>query len=401
MAAGIVVIAALVGGVLMIRSANHPSSQSASARTSVAAGDALAATNQFDAAAGDYRKAIEADGHDLVARRRLILVLRRQLTQEAFPPGNQMIDIALRRDYANMSPVDDDELNAVLKQIYDLEALDPAAKQDPEVLLDQALILKTNGARAKEAIPLLQQARNAAPNDPEILAELGLLQAVLVQNTPAARDQALDLIRQAIKIKPEVARYSFYLGRALSEAYLCPYAGLDYTGTGDAEGCADAIRAFRKAAEEATGQESWLRHRAQDGVLDIFHRYARKERDIRTPKLAMPLAERLDQLRFVVPAGAALAGNGDTDNPMLWQAILLDATDRPADGDAIMRALLKSDFESSPPAGPAEYWQNPAYVRQHPDYFDVFARILTDDKADPDMLAKIQALAKSAKGPPG
>jgi len=102
-----------------------------------------------------------------------------------------------------------------------------------------------------------------------------------------------------------------------------------------------------------------------------------------------------------VPDGVLLARNGDADNPVLWEAILLDATDRPAEGDAIIRSLLKRDFESSPPSGPADYWENPTFVREHPEYFSAFAKILTDDKADPNMLAKVQALMQGAKAPPG
>jgi hypothetical protein len=47
-------------------------------------------------------------------------------------------------------------------------------------------------------------------------------------------------------------------------AFQYELATLNYTGGGDAEACAEAIRAFRQAAELSTAHDGWLRHRAQD-----------------------------------------------------------------------------------------------------------------------------------------
>ncbi len=280
----------------------------------------LAANGQYDAAIKRYRQAIAADPRDLQARRQLIAVEVRALSAEAFH-GDPALDAGLRPDYIQMAPVSDDEINAALLDIFDLQSRDATAKTDPALLLQQALILKTNGSRVKQAIPLLQQAHELAPADTRIMAELGLLQAVL-PGQPATLEEGLALLRRAIAAHPKTARYHLYLGRALNAAYRCDEAGQDSKIEGEAQGCADAIRAYMQAATLAAADEHSIRRGAEISAMDIFHRYARKEHDILTPDLAMSPAERLRDIRLLIAANASVGQNGSGDDPLAWEGAL-------------------------------------------------------------------------------
>ena len=244
------------------------------------AGDRLAAQREHVQAIKEYEKAIELDKDNVEAYRRIISTKRGKFLLEAFGPGSS-IDVALRSDYDRFKPVPDSEINEALTRLYQLQALNSSLKDDVGLLLDEALILKTGGERAREAIKVLEKAHKLSPMNPELLAELGLLRTVMTDEL-AQKIAGLELIRRAIKIQPNEARYHFYLARSLAEAYLCPYAGLEYSGSGDAEACAEAIREYHKATDLATAEDFWsrqIRVRAPQSSLDIFHRYARKEKE--------------------------------------------------------------------------------------------------------------------------
>jgi hypothetical protein len=102
------------------------------------------------------------------------------------------------------------------------------------------------------------------------------------------------------------------------------------------EGCAEAIREFHRAADLANGTDIWsrgIRIWANRQAMDIFHRYACKERSVLTGKLAMPLEERLKEIEYLIAAGGIFQ-QGREDNPGFWVPQLqyaigdVDAADR-------------------------------------------------------------------------
>ena len=170
------------------------------------AGDGLATQQRYDQAIKEYKKVIEIDKNNIEAHRRIVSAVLHQLTFKAFPPEDDTaVGFALRNDYDRFAYVSDSEIDAVLTLIYQLQALNPTLKDDIKLLVEEALILKTNGGRTKEAIKVLEKAHKLAPENPEVLSELGLLLAVLSPELPQ-RAEGIALIRRAIQNQPNEAR---------------------------------------------------------------------------------------------------------------------------------------------------------------------------------------------------
>jgi hypothetical protein len=101
-----------------------------------------------------------------------------QLTLQAFPPDYPGINIGLRSDYSRFAPVPASEINRALSHVYKLQAQDASLRNDAGLLLEEAMLLKTNGARIGEAASVLERAHRLAPGNTDISAEFGLLLAV-------------------------------------------------------------------------------------------------------------------------------------------------------------------------------------------------------------------------------
>jgi len=363
----------------------------------LAAGDRLAEQGQYDAANKELEKVLEIDKSNIDARRRLVRVAREQLTLEAFPPGNQALDIGLRHDYPTSYAhtyitVSDDEINAALTPLYELQALHPQLKDDVDLKLDEALILKTNGKRLGDAIKVLERAHELAPENPSVNAELGLMLAVPEGSQRKA--EGVTLIRRAVQNHPDEARYHFYLARALAEVYACPYAGLDNNDANGPQGCAEAIREYHRSAGLAMGEDTWspaIRVWAQRNAMDIFHRYAIKEGDILTPKLDMPPGERLKELEYLIPTGASTFQHGAEDDPNFWIPQLEYATANFDQADQHLRNLMQRDHDQW--LGPHEkYWEDADYLHHRSAYALLFVKVLKKTGRDPQALAKVQSI---------
>jgi len=370
------------------------------------AGDRLATQQRYDQAIKEYEKVFEVDKNNIKVHLRIISTVRRHLTFKAFPPGDPGNDFALRPDYDSalftnlFARVSDSEINAVLTRIYQLQALNPILQDDIELLLEEALILKTRGTRTKEAIKVLEKAHKLAPENPELLAELGLLLAVLSHKSPQRAGEGVTLIRRAIQNRPNEACYHFYLARSLATAYLCPHRGLEYSGADDAQACAEAIREYHRATDLATGDDIWsqrIRTRAQKSSMGIFHRYAMKEADILTPKLGMPLDERIKELEYLMSTGASRRSQmGLKDCPEFWLATLYHATGSIEKADHTIRKLLESDHDNWL-GKDKHYWEDKYYVDKRLLYFELFVKILEAYGNDPKTLAKVKSLMKQKR----
>lgn len=361
-------------------------------------GDDLATNQRYNQAIKEYEKAIEIDEKNIEVHRRIIRATRRQLTLKAFPAGDPAIDFALRKDYGMFAYVSNSEIDAVLARIYQVQAFNPTMKDDIELLLEEALILKTNGGRTKEAINVLKKAYKLAPENPKIISELGLLLAVLSHDS-SQRAEGITLIQHAIQYRPNEASYHFYLARSLAEAFRCPYAGLEYHGADDAQACAEAIRAYQRARNLSKGDDilsRQIRSRALVKSIDIFHRYARKEKDILTSKLSMPLDERIKELEYLISEGVPRYQTGLTDNPEFWLATLYHKAGRPEKAYPIIRNLLERDHDSWF-GKDKHYWEDEYYAGKRLPYFELLVKILESSGDDPKTLDRVKSLMKSTQ----
>tara|TARA_R110002073_G_scaffold318350_1_gene492462 strand:+ start:1311 stop:2984 length:1674 start_codon:yes stop_codon:yes gene_type:complete len=339
-------------------------------------GDRFVAQENYEQAISEYSQALEIEPNNIELHRKLITAKKQRLMVLAFSGAGTVLDIGLRLNYQGFAPVPGAEVDDALHSIYQLQALDPGLKDDVALMFDEAAIWKTSGSRSNNAIPLLQKATEFAPNNSAVLAELGLL-SVLISTKP----DGMRFLRRAIDIQPNEARYHFYLARVLAETYVCPYAGYDYKGSGDAEACAEAIRAYLRAADLATGDDRWSRQiqvRSVISALNIFHRYARKEKDILTANLAMTVDERIQAIEYLITQERrfSTSRNGNQDYPRFWLALLYEAKNDLGKAGALLQALMEETG------------------RQPGLWLRLYARILEKSGSDPENLAKVKAQLK-------
>jgi tetratricopeptide (TPR) repeat protein len=272
-------------------------------RAHLLTGDIFATQMEFEQAVSEYKKVLELDNTNVTAHQKIIKTVRDKLLWKAFVESGA--DIGLGR-FNEFKTVPDSEIDAALTEIYHLKAIKPALKDDIELLLDEARIMKTNENRSKEAIKVLERARTLSPENPEVLAELGLLQAYHTAKSNK-KIQGLDLIRRAIDLQPNDARYHFYLARS---HYTTCWANWHNNIGGVSEACADEIREYHKAADLAVGQDVWSKQIYHRGLLRsmvIFKAIARHY-GILTSDFPMSLEERITELDYLKTA----ADRGDS-----------------------------------------------------------------------------------------
>ena len=363
----------------------------------LSAGDRLAAQKRYSEALDQYGIALRASPRNVEANRRVVSVMRDRLLLQAFGPGSS-IGIALRHDLGgsrtSLCLAPSSEVDAALSALYRTQALTPVLEEDVGLLIDEALILKA-GQRFQEAVAVLRRAHALAPANTQVLAELGLLLALFSKAQPAAAE-GIRLLRDALSAEPGDTRSHLYLANALAESCLCPYAGMDYAGGDDPEACAEAIREYHRAADLAGEDDIWqIRDRARESAMGIFHRYARKEGDILTPRLAMSFDERLRELQWLTPE-ASRNQSGVHDDPTFWIVVLHRATGSLEEAERTMRALLQSDHDRWLGAQ-TNYWEDLSYIESRLVWFELLARILEERATSPEALASIRSVLRNVR----
>jgi tetratricopeptide (TPR) repeat protein len=341
------------------------------ARVHLSAGDRLAARGRYREAIQEYETAAEIDTNGEILRR-IVATKREQLVRRAFGPGSNL-GIAIRHDWSSFQLVPNAEVDAALAVLYRLQALDPALDEDAGLLLDEAKLMKA-GLRLPDAVEVLRQAHALAPANAEVMAELGLLMALSAKDAKQIAE-AIAFLRQAVHATPDEAIYHYYLAHSLAETHMCAYAGVDFREGGDEQACAEAIREYRRAADLGKDDDIWeIRTRACEASMDIFHRYARKEGTVLSPKLAMPLEERLRELQYLT-RGTRTTKTGTHDEARYWIAELLLATGNPEQAEREMRELLTADHDCWLGNG-KNFWEDPQYIESRHLWMELFARIL-------------------------
>jgi len=307
------------------------------------------------------------------ALRALISATAQRLLVDAFGPGTSL-GIGLRADYERFKPVSDSAIEQARGLIYRVQALDPALRAEPDLLLDEALILKTGGPRALEAIPLLEEAHELAQTNASVASELGLLKAVLRRDP-----RGVELVRLALGIEPDEARHPYYLGRSLAVAAGCESAAPDARGLPEDAGatCAESLRAYRTALRLSTEDDvdPWgIPSLSASGSWAILHAYARRGMDDPNDTLGMSVDERIDVIEALLALGPERSSAGWWDKPELWLATLYEAQGDFGKATTLMGGLVS---EGSPSSQPVEW-------------LEIYARVLRESGLDADKLREIE-----------
>lgn len=342
-------------------------------RAHLEVGRRFALGGQYAAAIAEYDQALDVDPDNVPTLRALVSATTQQLLVDAFGPGS-MLGVGLRDDYERFQPVSDSAIDEARGLVYRVQALSPALREDPELLMDEALILKTGGPRALEAIPLLERANEVAPTLAPVASELGLLKAVLLQEP-----EGVELVRSSLGMEPREARYHYYLGRALDVTARCSSAGSDSPRPrGDAGGaCAEALGAYRSAVELANEDDirPWaIPSLAVSSSWAILHAYARRGLEDPGDTLAMSVDERIQELEALLAIGPERSSAGWWDKPELWLAQLYETRGDFGRATALMEELVGARALSSQPV----------------EWLEIYARVLRASGLDPDRLREVE-----------
>jgi tetratricopeptide (TPR) repeat protein len=260
-----VIIGALVGTSTIVGLIQRHGELSREIRTRLEVGKRFQEQWELDRAVEEYQKVLVHDRDNMEAHRRIIAIELLRIESKEF-----------RRDESFP------EINDILLQIYQLQALHPPLKKDVELLLQEARLLLHRGS-FQDSLRILEEVRRLRPGDPEVLALLG---RVHVLASPEDKVEGFDLLRQAVAIRPNQALYHYYLASA--------YEKTDQD--------ADAIREYYGTATLLTGQNTWswrLRARALEELDDMFMRCFAEDGAL-TATLDMPLEERAQIYDYLV-----------------------------------------------------------------------------------------------------
>ena len=238
-------------------------------------GDIFSERQKYSMAIKEYEKALSFDNDNIEVHRRIIITSRKkfelQLTEDPYKLESQEVDDTLTR-------------------LYRVYSLNPSLKEDIGLLLEEALILKAD-RRLKTSIFVLEKAYNLSPENPDVLAELGLL------TSSKENIEALDLIRRAIEIQPDNPLYHYYLANRAENAALYAEAIREYNRTTslafDEPQIIVVLRPCSMRAFDSERLSSYSFH-----LRHIFLENGLNNESLLNSELDMPLLERAHVLEY-------------------------------------------------------------------------------------------------------
>ena len=298
---------------------------------------------RLDTALAELDAAARIDPNRVSVLRRSVFVVREQLERRAFADGQSTLHVGLQRNYERLRPVNDQQLDAALARVYRLFAAEPSLENDVDVLLQQALILRLSGGRVDEAMAVLRRAVALAPRRADLLAELGVLQAVVKGDRGGIAQ-----LSEAVAMAPANPRARLYLAQALSEAGQCAQAGESM----NRKMCSEALDALQQCIAHSQAEDLWSRHMrvaALRQARDIFSRVATEADDILSGVITLPNDERLRWVELLLASDVSGSVRGWSDDPVYWQARLYEAVGDTLRAGALLRAHIEERGISDPP----------------------------------------------------
>jgi tetratricopeptide (TPR) repeat protein len=337
----------------------------------VSIGDRFSAMQRYDAAIKQYERALDINEFDVDVHWRIVTAKKKKLLMDSLYSNDAVtsgIDAALRNDQAGFRLVAKEAVEDALENLYTIQAIDPLLADDCTLLLDEAEFLKME-SDFSNARQVLARAARIYPENPFVLAEYGLLLAFNPEDDAAWREGTA-FIRRALAISPETALFHLYLGRSLQRKY-----GLIH---------ADALRAYRRTAERAAGNDFWLkriRSFGYYGMQRIFYRLGAEDDGILSLSFAMPYKERLDNLLFLRDRGIRFSSSSRTQNMDYYLAQLLLEEERYNESVQTMFNRLDRDPEK---------WRSSEVI-----YLELIEKALSRSGENPDLLSTVRRRIQS------
>ncbi|GEM_PF-6302268 len=336
-------------------------------------GDRYASQMKYDKAVKQYEKALEIEEFNTDVLRRIITVMREDILYRSlyrFHAVLDGLDVAMR-NYYEVRFVSKQMIDDALEKIDTLKAVEPSFESDVSLLLNEAYILKAD-ARVKEAIRVLEKAYKLSPENPDVLAELGLLWVLVTYSSGSEGKgegaNGIELIKKAIKMQPGNPIYHLYLGRSLERLNPGPNA--------------EALREYRWASELAVSKDFWtkrIRMFANQSMQRIYYKLGSLKGGILTPELDMPYSERLDYLEYLVKNNVKFYSKTSIQRPDYYLAVLYNATGK---NNEAYRVILKMIDENK------EQW------KKRLPWLTLFKKILEESGSNDKLLSEVNEAIK-------
>jgi S1-C subfamily serine protease/tetratricopeptide (TPR) repeat protein len=238
----------------------------------LAIGDRFLSAENFQKAIAEYQKALASDSNNTQIILRIVTAIRRYAYRVGWFPSNLFPD---------------DEMGSVdkaLTLLFRAQAIDGSLAEGRDWLLEEAYLRRLN-RKWGMALDVLEKAYKLYPDDPEIMAELGLLRW---HRIPDERAQSVALLRRATAIRPENPLYHRYLGKVL-----------ELSGHR-----AEALRTYRRTVELAKSSDLFAQRLHETALGDMKKmlrpEFDREQKKMTVARINLTRSELASMLEFVI-----------------------------------------------------------------------------------------------------
>jgi S1-C subfamily serine protease/tetratricopeptide (TPR) repeat protein len=217
----------------------------------LSAGDRFLKSGNYSKALEEYQAAGKYDGRNTAVLHRIVTTMRMQLWADVGIPVELLPNVRRLNSYQEFAA----HADRALQILYQAQGIDAALKRNKAWLLEEAYLYRGRGDWHL-ALKALEMAREIAPDDPEILSELGLLLALIRFGDPEPEvfqkqyNEGISLLGRAVTAQPDNAVYHRHLAASLKQ-------------TNEKV----AVREFYRAATLATA-DNWLSMQTKQGALE-------------------------------------------------------------------------------------------------------------------------------------
>lgn len=350
-----IIISVILGGFQIFKQIQQSRKINKEVQIFMEAGDRFAKQYKLNEAIKEYQKILELDKDNINAHRRIISVMRQQLSLGIEPLPT---------------------VNEVLSRLYHLQGLKTYLKNDVELLLEEAR-LQIFDENWNAALRILQKAKKQGAANPDFLALYGY---VHVLTSSEDKEASLDLLLKAVERQPDKALHHYY--RALALEHVHQYGEL--------------IREYYQIIKLLTGKDVWsnkLRNKVIYKLDGIFMDFFSKDGAL-TSRLDMPLGERAQIYEYLITEYEKLPGQGHSlaHSRRGYLATIYYGLGDLEKADLMIQAMLKKfhiDYKK-----PVNSWE---YYERWLHWFELHVKILEQGNLNFDRLVEARNYLKAVR----
>jgi S1-C subfamily serine protease/tetratricopeptide (TPR) repeat protein len=185
----------------------------------LSAGNRFLAMDHYSKALEEYQAASNYDSRNTAVLHRMVTAMRLQLWADVGIPAELLPNVRAFRGYQEFAA----RADRALQILYQAQGIDAALKHNKAWLLEEAYLYRGRGDWHL-AVKALERAQEVAPDDPDMLSELGLLRARITFGQPEpdvlAKQyrEGLALLARAVTAQPDNAGYHRHLAAGFARS---------------------------------------------------------------------------------------------------------------------------------------------------------------------------------------